>query len=583
MSRPAVWAPRARNLELELEARRVPMTAREGGWWESSVELAAGTDYRFALDGRDAFPDPRSPWQPEGVFGPSRTVDHDAFTWLTAGFRAPPLASAVVYELHIGTFSPDGTFDGAIDRLDHLVGLGVTHVQVMPVAEFPGSRGWGYDGVDIYAPHHAYGGPDGFKRLVDAAHGRGLAVILDVVYNHLGPSGNFTERFGPYASALHRLPWGAAMNFDGPGSDEVRRYVLDNARMWLRDYHVDGLRLDAIHAITDTSAVHILEELALEVDELEAEVERPLVLLAESDLNDPRVLRSPDAGGYGIDAQWNNDFHHSLHTVLTGEKTAYYTDFGSLADLAKSLEDVFVYDGTRRSHHRDRRYGRLPVGLSGTRFLGCLQDHDQVGNRPDGGRAGHLLSPGRLRAGATLVLTSPFVPMLFQGDEWAASTPFFFFTEHSEAGLGEAIREGRRSSLVDLGWDVRNLPDPQNPKTFERSKLDWREVGSADHADVLDWNRRLVALRRSTAALRDGRLDRVQVSFDEEARWLAMRRQEVVVAVNFGGTATDVPIPGEDAARRWDLVLEWPRGEASCLDAAVRLPPDGVAVLYERT
>ena len=348
-----VWAPRAERVDLEIDgASPVPMVPAHGGWFEAEADA---TDYAFRLDGGPPRPDPRSPWQPNGVDGPSRVVDHAAFPWTDQAWKGLHLPSAVVYELHVGTFTPEGTFDAVIERLDHLVELGVDTVELMPVAEFPGDRGWGYDGVDLYAPHHAYGGPDGFKRLIDACHGRGIAVILDVVYNHLGPSGNFLPEFAPYFTDRYATPWGEAVNLDGPDSDEVRRFFVDNALMWLRDYHVDGLRLDAVHAIVDTSAIHLLEQLAVEVADLSTHVGRPLWLVAESDLNDPRLIWPREVGGYGLDAQWSDDFHHALHAVLTGERSGYYADFGSLSQVATALQRAYVFAGGHSPFRRRRR------------------------------------------------------------------------------------------------------------------------------------------------------------------------------------------------------------------------------------
>jgi maltooligosyltrehalose trehalohydrolase len=353
-----VWAPRRGRVELALGEQRIPMARADGGWWECAADQAGpGTDYAFSLDGGPPRPDPRSAFQPYGVHGPSRVVDHPAFGWHDSGWRGVPLAGSILYECHVGTFSAEGTFDGAIGHLDHLAALGVDLIELMPVAEFPGDRGWGYDGVDLFAPHHAYGGPDGLKRLVDAAHARGLGVVLDVVYNHLGPAGNYLPEFGPYFSPRHQTTWGDAVNFDGPGSDEVRRFVIDNALTWLRDYHADGLRLDAVHAIADNSATHICEELTAEVAALAAHACRPLFVVAESDLNDPRLVRGREAGGYGLDAAWADEWHHALHATLTGEKEGYYEDFGPLPLLAKALRQAWVYDGVY-SPHRQRVFGR---------------------------------------------------------------------------------------------------------------------------------------------------------------------------------------------------------------------------------
>jgi maltooligosyltrehalose trehalohydrolase len=567
-----VWAPKATTVEVNLGGRRRPMGREDGGWWQAEV-AEAGTDYAFVLDGSAPLPDPRSPWQPAGIHGASRTVDHAAFAWTDQAWRPPPLSSAIIYELHIGTFTPEGTFAAAIERLDHLVALGITHVELMPVAEFSGRRGWGYDGVDLYAPHHAYGGPEGLKRLVDACHARGLAVILDVVYNHLGPAGNHLGRFGPYFTDRYRTPWGDAVNLDGRGSSEVRRFLIENALAWLRDYHFDGLRVDAVHAIVDTSAIHFIEELCSEVRGLEAEIARPFVLIAESDLNDPRIVRPVEIGGYGFDAQWNEDFHHALHAALTGERGGYYADFGSLADLAKSLERGFVYDGCY-STYRDRKHGRPPAGLSGHRFIGCLQNHDQIGNRAKGERTSHLLSPAQLKVGAALVLASPFVPMLFQGEEWGASTPFLYFTDHRQPDLAKAVREGRRREFAAFGWKPEEVPDPQDAETFARSRLDWSEIEREPHRSLLDWHRDLIRLRRRPPSLCDGRLDRLHVRFDEKERWLAIERGEVTVACNLSDRACVVPMVA--APGTLHLASD---SRIEVREGGVHLPPDSVAVV----
>jgi maltooligosyltrehalose trehalohydrolase len=570
-----VWAPLAQRVDVEVDGARLPLTAGEGGWWAADVPAAGpGSEYAFVLDDGEPLPDPRSPWQPSGVHGPSRVVDHQAFPWQDQGWQAGPLAAAVLYELHIGTFTPEGTFEAAIARLDHLVDLGITHVELMPVNEFAGSRGWGYDGVDLYAPHHAYGGPQGLKRLIDACHARGLAVLLDVVYNHLGPAGSYLSRFGPYFTDRYATPWGPAVNLDGPHSHEVRRFFCDNALLWLRDYHVDGLRLDAVHALVDTSAVPFLEQLAAEVDALAAHLGRHLILIAESDLNDPRLVRAPEVGGYGLDAQWSDDFHHALHTVLTGERDGYYADFGAFADLAKALEQAFVYDG-RYSAFRRRPHGRPPTGLAGHRFLGYLQNHDQIGNRATGERSSHLLSPARLKMAAALVLTAPFIPLLFQGEEWGASSPFQYFTAYDDPALGQAVATGRREEFAAFGWQPHDVPDPQARDTFARSKLPWDELGRAPHAGLLDWHRRLIRLRRAVPALADGRLDRVHVDWDEEARWLVVERGPVAVVCNLAERTQRVPVrlPGVTEV----LLASDPAVHLTA--GGVTLSPDAVALL----
>jgi maltooligosyltrehalose trehalohydrolase len=534
-----VWAPRARRVDLVLrgDERHALDGPDELGWYAGHADAAPGDDYAYSLDGGAPRPDPRSPWQPDGVHGPSRLVDHDAFAWTDGDWAGGvPLAEAVVYELHVDTFSAEESYGGVIPHLDHLVALGVTHVELLPVVEYPGRWGWGYDGVDLYAPNAGDGGPEGLKRLVDACHAKGLAVIFDVVYNHLGPSGNYLGEYGPYFTDRYGTPWGEAVNLDGPDSDPVREFVLDNALMWLRDYHADGLRLDAVHAIVDTSATHILEELAGRVDD---ECGEGKFLIAESDLNDPRIVADRSVGGYGMDAQWSDDFHHALHAVLTGERAGYYADFGSVEQLAKSLRQAFVYDGTY-SPHRRRRHGRTPAGIPLTRFLGYLQNHDQVGNRAQGERSSMLLSDGLLRVAAAIVLLGPSVPMLFQGEEWGASTPFLYFTDHDDPELGKAVTEGRRREFASFGWDPEDVPDPQDPETFQRSKLRWDELTEPRHAGLLDWHRRLIALRRSTPA----GAGEVTVDFDEPGRWLVLTRGAITVAANMGSAEATVPVPG---------------------------------------
>jgi maltooligosyltrehalose trehalohydrolase len=570
-----VWAPKAKRVDVEVRGEPLLMSAGEDGWWSAEIpSVEPGTDYTFVLDGGAPLPDPRSPWQPHGIHGPSRTIDHGAFPWTDRHWQAGPLSAALFYELHIGTFTPEGTFKAAIEKLDHLVRLGITHVELMPVAEFSGSRGWGYDGVYLYAPHHAYGEPDDLKRLVDACHARGLAIVLDVVYNHLGPAGNYLDRFGPYFTNRYATPWGAAVNFDGPFSDEVRRFFCDNALMWLRDYHFDGLRLDAVHAIIDTSATHFLEQLAGEVADLEAQIGRHLQLIAESNLNDPRIVRPQELGGYGIDAQWSDDFHHALHCVLTGECDGYYADFGSLGDLAKALHRVFVYDG-RYSVFRKRRHGKPPAGLSGHRFLGYLQNHDQIGNRANGERSSHLMSLGRLKVGATLVFTAPAIPMLFQGEEWGANSPFLYFTDHEDPELGRAVTEGRWREFAAFGWRTEDVPDPQAPETFEHSKLNWHERGEEPHAGLLAWHSRLIQLRREIPALSDGRLERVRTIFNESAKWFVVRRGPVAVACNLSNVAQRVPV---DLGHGAELLLA-SESNVQFTHDAVALPADSVAIL----
>jgi maltooligosyltrehalose trehalohydrolase len=570
-----LWAPRPERVEVLCGKRRLRMKPLGRGWWRLPVDEAApGSDYAFSLDGGAPRPDPRSAFQPFGIDGPSRLVDHDAFQWRDGGWRGVALSRAVLYELHVGTFSTEGTFDGAIERLEHLVALGIDVIEIMPVAEFSGRRGWGYDGVGLFAPHHHYGGPDGLKRLIDACHARGLGVVLDVVYNHLGPAGNYLAEFGPYFSDRHRTHWGDGVNFDGPGSEEVRRFVIDNALMWLRDYHCDGLRLDAVQAIVDDSATHVLAALTAEVAALAGHLGRPLSLMAESDRDDPKLVARRDAGGYGLDAAWADDWHHALHAALTGERRGYYADFGSIPLLANALRQAWVYDGPW-SEHRERVHGRRPSGLSGRQFVVFTQNHDQVGNRAVGERSSVLMNGGRLRIAAALLLTSPFVPMIFQGEEWGASKPFQYFTDHADPALARAVSEGRRSEFAAFGWRPDAVPDPQDPATFERSKLDWSEATRGSHADLLSWYRELIALRRRVPALSDPRLDPIEARWDEEGG-LSFERGPVTVAVNLSPRSRTV------ATKPFAELAVASSSEVSLSGHRVVLPPDTVAILVDK-
>ena len=539
----AVWAPAHERVELVLGGDRHPMARASRGWWEAAgVEAKPGARYGYSLDGGEVRPDPRSQSQPDGVLGLSEVVDHSAFQWHDGRWRGLPLAGSVIYELHVGTFTPAGTFDAVIERLPHLVALGVDTVEVMPVAEFAGDRGWGYDGVDLFAPHHSYGGPAGLKRLVDACHSAGLAAVLDVVYNHLGPVGNFLAGYGPYFSDRHKTEWGPALNYDGAGSDEVRRYVIDNALMWIRDYHFDGLRLDAVHAIVDQTPLHVLEQLELEVEALAEELHRIVFVIAESDLNEPRLVRSREAGGYGLEAAWSDDWHHALHAALTGEQAGYYRDFGPLEHLGKALRQAWVYDGVW-SEHRQRTRGRRPTGVPAHRFVIAIQNHDQVGNRAVGDRLSAVVDEGALRAASALLLTSPFTPMLFQGEEWGTETPFLYFTDFADRDLGRAVREGRRREFAAFGWDPATVPDPQDPATFEQSKLNWGELEDPRHQAVLAWYRALIALRRRLPAPRDPAGEGLRVEIDDALRRVVFEREGVIVRVNLGGEEWDEPDP----------------------------------------
>lgn len=533
----SVWAPERERVRLLTGDVAQPMTQDERGWWHAE---ASGADYAFLVDDDPTpLPDPRSAWQPDGVHGPSRRYDHDAFAWTDRGWTGRALPGSVLYELHIGTFTAQGTFAAAVERLDHLVELGVDLVEVLPVNAFDGTAGWGYDGVAWGAVHEPYGGPDGFKLFVDACHARGLGVLLDVVYNHLGPSGAYLDRFGPYFAG--RTIWGPALNLDGPGSDEVRRFVLDNALGWLRDFHVDGLRLDAVHALADRRATHLLEELAVEVDALAAALGRPLSLIAESDLNDPRLITPREAGGYGLTGQWCDDLHHALHVALTGETDGYYTDFGQPGALVKTLRGAYFHAGTWSSF-RGRTHGR-PVDvlrIPGHRFLIYLQNHDQVGNRARGDRMSAMISTARMLCGAAIVLCSPYLPMIFMGEEWAAGSPWQFFASFPDPVLAEAVRSGRRAEFAEHGWGAAEVPDPMDPATVARSTLPWDELADPAHRAVFDTYRELIALRKAHPELSDPRLDRFTV--DSGDGWLVLHRGGLRVAVNLGAEEAVIPL-----------------------------------------
>jgi maltooligosyltrehalose trehalohydrolase len=575
MQRFEIWAPLAKSMSVQVGGESIPMRGPDAGWWRVQVDSAGpGADYAFLIDqDRTAYPDPRSQWQPNGVHAHSRIYDQAAFRWADQRFQALPLASAIIYELHVGTFTPEGTLDSAIGKLEYLRDLGITHVELMPLASFAGKYGWGYDGASLFAVHEPYGGPDGLKRFVDAAHNRGLAVLLDVVYNHFGPAGNYTGKFGPYLTEAHKTPWGGAVDLEEAGSQQVRRFFCDNALMWLRDLHLDGLRIDAVHAFIDRSAIHFLEQLAMETETLGAALGRQFVLIAESDLNDPRIVTSRDCGGYGMHAQWSDDFHHALTTVLSRKKlTGYYTDFGSVAQLAKALEKTFVFDGIF-SHYRRRVHGRPLGGLSQHRFLGFIQNHDQVGNRAIGDRITEIAGVDRAKIAAALVLLGPFVPLLFEGEEWAASSPFQYFADHDDPELARQVSEGRKREFAAFGWDPASIPDPEKKETFLRSKLKWGELEEPVHAEMLAWYRKLIQLRRSTPCLNDGEPGNTTVRFSEEQRWICMKRGSILVACNIASGARTLPIAADSElmlASKPDVVLE---------DCAIKLAPDSVAIL----
>ncbi|MGV9710164.1 malto-oligosyltrehalose trehalohydrolase [Gordonia sp. NPDC003424] len=566
-----LWAPRATAVTLHAGSpdsgdTTIPMSADPAapGWWQvpaGTVDgLAGDVRYAFAVDGQDPVPDPRATRLPDGVHRPSALFRVDEAGWTDGDWPGIDVRGALLYELHIGTFTPQGTFDAAIGRLDHLVDLGVEVVEVMPINAFNGEHGWGYDGVGWYAVHEPYGGPDGFARFVDACHRRGLGVVLDVVYNHLGPSGNYLDRFGPYLTEGTNS-WGSSLNLSEADSDEVRAYIIGNALRWMDEFHVDGLRLDAVHALIDDRAVHLLEELQVATDALAHEVGRPLSLIAESDLNNPRLIMSRHLGGFGLAAQWDDDIHHAIHTAVSGERQGYYADFGSLESLAKVMRGGYFHDGTYSSFRRQHHGRPIPTDVvPATALMAYTCDHDQVGNRAIGDRPSFYLDGGQLAIKAALVLLSPFTPMLFMGEEWSAATPFAFFTSHPEPELGEAVRTGRRSEFAEHGWDAAEVPDPQDPATFLASKLDWTELDAPGHRQMLEFYRALISLRASEEAFRRTEFDSGTYEFDEDAGWFTMQRGDWVVVCVPSPDQTVVPVSIEPE-------LSW---------AAVVLDEDGV-------
>lgn len=492
-----VWAPLPTLVELHIvspEERVVELEPRPLGYFQAVVDgVEPGTRYFYCLDGKVERPDPASEFQPEGVHGPSEVVDQ-SFLWSDENWRGLALDDLIIYELHVGTFSKDGTFEGVVEHLEELKELGITAIELMPVAQFPGGRNWGYDGVYPFAVQNTYGGPWELKRLVDACHRKGLAVILDVVYNHLGPEGNYLADFGPYFTDKYKCPWGPAVNFDGPGSDEVRRFFVENALYWITQFHLDGLRVDAIHGITDFSARPFLEELTRRVHRRGQMLRRKVYVIAESDLNDSRAVTPRELGGFGFDAQWNDDFHHALHALLTGERDGYYADFGGLRHIAKSLREGFVYQG-QYSRYRQRRHGNQSRDISPRHFIVFSQNHDQVGNRMFGERLAALVSLEGLKLAAGVVILSPFMPLLFMGEEYGETAPFLYFTSHGEPNLVEAVRRGRSEEFSTFRWRG-TPPDPQDETTFLRCKLRRSLRCHGHHRALWDFYRALIALRK---------------------------------------------------------------------------------------
>jgi maltooligosyltrehalose trehalohydrolase len=608
----SVWAPRCDRLDLRLLGARervLPMARASGDAPEDdgvfAIDLDAadappGTDYVFVVPGRGDRPDPTSRHQPLGPHGPSRIVDPRAFVWTDGSWRGRRVADFIAYELHVGAYTPAGTFDATIERLPHLVALGVTAVELMPVAEFPGTRNWGYDGVNLYAPQSSYGGPDGLKRLVDACHGHGLAVILDVVYNHLGPDGNYLGDFGPYFTRRYGTPWGDAINYDDADSDPVRRYFIDNALYWLTEMHIDALRLDAIHGIFDVGPRHLLAEMKLRADAESAAIGRPLGLIAESDLNDPRIVEPREAGGYALDAQWSDDFHHAAFMLLArsrGGFAPYLSDFGRVDDLRQAVAEGFVYDG-RYSRHRRHRHGRSSAAVPGDRLVIFLENHDQIANGARGERLSRLAPAGACRAATALLFCAPNLPLLFMGQELAATTPFFYFTSHPDPALGEAVSRGRRAEFAHFAEAeaLAAWADPQSEETFARSRIDWSCLAELAHRSALAFHRDLLALRRGTPALANGRKDLTRVRCGNESdRWLSLERSDpdgssVLLLVNLANEPRAVPV-GNPRALRLTLFTDAtayggtatpPPAELDATTTTVELPPLCAALYLSR-
>ncbi|MBZ5649925.1 MAG: malto-oligosyltrehalose trehalohydrolase [Acidobacteriia bacterium] len=555
-----VWAPKVTNLSVRIvgeQPRTIRMTRSLDSEFAATVpQVNEGADYFYLLEGERERPDPVSRWQPSGVHGPSRIVDPASFRWFDHGWSGIPLQDFIIYELHTGTFTREGTFESVIPRLPYLRDLGITAIEIMPVAEVPGNRNWGYDGASLYAPQSSYGGPIGLKRLVNACHELGLAVVLDVVYNHLGPEGNYLPEFASCFTDAHHTPWGKAINFDGPESDGVRRFVIDNALYWLTEYHVDALRLDAIHGIYDFGARHILDELSETFQTQARHLQRQAWLIAESDLEDVRIINPRAAGGYAIDAQWHDDFHHALYALLTGGREGFLMDFGAIADLSKSITDGFVFDW-KYARYRRRHFGSSSKDRPGQQFVGFIQNHDQIANTSRGKRLSTLVPAGQQKIAAVLTLCSPFLPLLFMGEEYGETAPFLYFTSFDDPDLAAAVREGRKKEL-GTHYSKGDFSDPQALATFERCKLDWLKTAISSHAEILRLYRELISLRKQYPSLGNGRKDLSEIQFDEQAKWLVMKRSDpagssALLVCNFSSGAQSVPVAAHTQPRR--LVL----------------------------
>lgn len=600
-----VWAPYARKVLLSVtrpETRELIMTPAQDGYYYGVLDgLAPDSRYEYRLFPRAApeaadplvRPDPASRSQPDGVHGPSQVAPDD-FQWHDEHWHGLPLSHYIIYEAHVGTMTAEGTFEAMIERLDDLKQLGITALELMPVAQFPGTRNWGYDGVHPFAAQNSYGGAAGLKRLVDACHQKGLSVILDVVYNHLGPEGNYLGDFGPYFTDAYRTPWGAAINFDGPDSAPVRRYFIENALYWITECHIDALRLDAVHAIYDFSARPFLEELALAVEAQTEHLNRHIFCIAESALNDTRLIRPHTLGGFNLDAQWNDDFHHALHALLTGERSGYYVDFGHLSHFARAFREGYVYNG-QYSRFRRRPHGNSSRSISARQLVVFAQNHDQVGNRMRGERLNRMISPAQLKVAAAAVLLSPFIPLIFMGEEYAEPAPFPYFVSHLDADLVAAVRDGRRREFSDFLWQGEP-PDPQDERTFAAAKLDWElRRRSRPHATLFEFYRELIHLRKTVPSLAMLSKKRLYVLEDEENQLICVRRwygrDKVVLVLGFNARTVTAPIaltPGSWRKRLDSAQQRW-MGEGSAIadtilaqgTMSLELPPFAV-LLFQR-
>lgn len=570
-----LWAPKSKVVALHIVGRDglIRMEAEAHGYHSVVVnDLQPGTRYLYHLEDGREFPDPASRFQPEGVHQPSELVDTGSFRWTDQNWKGIRLEDSIFYELHVGTYTKEGTFDALIPHLQELVDLGITVIEIMPVAQFPGSRNWGYDGVQPFATQNSYGGPGAFGRFVNAAHAHGLAVALDVVYNHLGPEGNYLSAFGPYFTDRYRTPWGEAINYDGEDSDQVRRFFIENAMYWLEDLHIDALRLDAVHGIFDFGARHFLAELKSRVDELSTQVARPLYLIAESDLNDSRLLHDMEHGGYGLDSQWSDDFHHSVHTLLTKERCGYYVDFGGIRHLAAVLQDGWSYCG-QYSVHRKRRHGDSPAGIAPVKFVVCDQNHDQVGNRAAGDRLSTLVNFEALKLAAGVTLLSPFLPLLFMGEEYGEPAPFQYFTSHGDPALVEAVRRGRREEFAAFGWR-EIVPDPQDEQTYQRSRLNLSLKQSEPHRTLYRFYQELIRIRKDFGL---GKRRHAVRELSERVLMVAYENDsDLAVVCNFG----DAPASAyaRELGGNWNVILNsasrnW-SGPDSALSSEFRIASD---------